>query len=190
MRRSAPGLVLPLVAAAALVSCPSQIEVPGSTIGAFRFEATLLQDGCGFDRSPDGGRPAQIDPEPFVATLSYDPKDGRAWLISGATRLEGTLEGDHFTVEGHAKRELPSPCGCAGSIVERVEGTLHGEALKAAGGCGAQVPDAGAEPLLQDGGSAVRLVCGFLSDELSAIGTDGCTCPPCLVVYTIAGERE
>lgn len=180
------------VAVSALAACPTEEKVPGEFLGSFRFTVALVQDGCGYAERPDGGRAG--DPEPFVASLSHERTTGRFYLTSGATQLEGTLEGDRFAVEGHASRTLPcgcdasATCGCSGTIVERVEGTVYGLAQVAAGGCGAPAPDAG-EPVLRDGGSDVRLVCGFLSDEMKAEG-DACTCPACLVVYAITGERQ
>ena len=190
MRRWPP-LAAGLLALAGLAACPVEQKAPGEVIGTFDFEVWLVEDSCGFAAEGDGGRVGDL--EPFVATLSHDRSAGRFYLTRGATLLEGTLEGDRFELDGHAARTLPCGCdggycSCAGTIDEHLEGTVYGQGQVAAGGCEADPHDVG-EPTLRDGGWDVRLVCGFVSDRMSAQG-QGCSCPSCLVVYRIAGERQ
>lgn len=183
-------------AAVALSACPTEEKVPGELLGAFQFEVALAQDGCGYQQ-PESLDPlsewARVgDPAPFGASLSFDPATGAFYLTSGATQLEGTLAdgGRAFEVHGEARRKLPAPCNCNGTITERIEGAMYGEAQAAAGGCKAPVVEGGGS-FVADGGVPVKLVCGFLIDEMLADDPDaGCSCAPCLVVYEIAGARQ
>jgi hypothetical protein len=110
--------------------------------------------------------------------------------------MQGSWQGDSFTVEADALRDMPPPCSldggvCPGTITETIEGRLFGEAQIVAGGC-ASLPqgDAGLSgyPFVPDGGLDVRLVCGYITDEFKP--DIACGCAPCLVVYKIAGERQ
>ncbi|MGC4122502.1 MAG: hypothetical protein QM765_49580 [Myxococcales bacterium] len=114
------------------------------------------------------------------------------YLTAGATQLKGSLldGGQAFVVRHDAKRKLPAPCSCNGTIAERVEGSMFGKAQVTAGGCKGPVVD-NEGPFPRDGGLEAQLVCGYIIDEMSASDPDaGCACAPCLVVYEIAGTRQ
>jgi len=184
-------------AAALLAACPAEEHGPGALVGTFQFEVALVQDGCSFEQ-PETQNPFALgvrvgDPSAFSAALSYDPASGTLYLTSGATRLEGSVLDGGTAFEVHhddAKRRLPAPCRCNGTISERIEASVFGEAQVAAGGCKAPPVGSGGS-FLGDAGVEVALVCGFLIDEMSAHDPDaGCSCPPCLVVYEIAGTRQ
>lgn len=188
------GLALAALAAA-LLACPDTDPVPGDVVlGTFRFTLEPFQDGCGFDSAPDAGA-TFVPPGPFTATLSYDSTTRAAWLTAGSASYQGLLEEDgRFVVEAQASRELPGRWvvqadagvfqrGCPGTLVERIEGRLSTDP---SGACGALLPDAGAAP----DAAFVQRVCGYLSDQFSALDNAGCTWDPCLVVYAISGERQ
>jgi hypothetical protein len=185
-----------------LCACPARTPVPGDVvIGTFGFAVSRppYQDGCQFVRDGGSGEPVMIDPEDFVATLSYTsggPGARPAYFNSGATQIEGTLQADTLVVESKpVERDLPLPCAqdagvCHGTLVERIEIRLLSAAQVEAGGCAAiGSVDAGPPPdPAPDGGVDVRLVCGWITDEFKPPGS--CSCAPCLVVYAVSGERQ
>ena len=176
-----------LLALALAAGCPAE-SVPGDVVvGTFDFATELLQDNCDVVN--------QQDPGSFSATVSYDSKTSEAYLTVGATSMAGMLTGDRLSITASANRTLWRPssdAGCPGAIVERVEGRLidEGEAhvlgLKCSTDGGLYVPDGGSADARPD----VRLICGSISDVLSAQQDPSCTVDPCLVTYSLSGVRQ
>jgi len=186
-----------LICGLLLLACPAETPVPGDAIiGTFKFTPTPYQDSCQFvGDGGDGGFPD------FYATLSYSSKGGDdagvhvAYLNSGATQLHGTWDGVRFVVGEIATRDLPWPCVvdggiCEGTISETVDVQILSEAQVTADGCDGLGAGDGGTLLSPDGGSEARLVCGWLTDEFRPGDAGSCTCGPCLVVYSIKGERQ
>jgi len=178
---------LACVVALAATACPAEPSFPGDeVIATFDFEDKLVTDGCRYELGYDGGEPIGQ----FIGTVSQISRSGEAYLTVGAFSHQGTLEGGRLSVKSQARRDLPSPCNCPGTVSERVEGQLYGDEIRS---CAALEGLDGGAPVQSrpDGGVAlIRRICGHVSDEMSALDNASCRCDPCVYVFSLEGARQ
>ncbi len=129
------------------------------------------------------------------------PEKGRGYLTVGSQSLSGSFAENRLEVSGSAKRELPSPCSCSGTITETVIGRL---VERGAGATCEGLPDAGladaatgASPDVDWAERTFDLFCdGLIVDKFEPSSADcpadvGCPCESgCEARFLLKGVRR